>query len=218
MVPLLGVWESAADIDFDALPKQFVLKANAGCAMNLIVTDKAQLDIEKTRKQLHQWLCYNYSLHAGFELQYRDIPRKIMAESYLGSDDTVWDYKFMCFDGEIAFVWVDVDRTEHHARQFFDLDWNVKHVGITSFPITDKEIKKPDNFDEMIRIVKILSAGFAHVRVDLYNVQGQIYFGEMTFTTANGMHTFASLEDELAMGDCLHLPEKKPIPLWGENY
>ncbi len=106
------------------------------------------------------------------------------------------DYKFFCFDGEPVFVKVDFDRFENHTSNFYDCNWNYIDMQEMGYKNYKKEVKEPENFEEMIRIAKKLSKNFQFVRVDLYNVDGKIYFGELTFTPASGKNAFIPLEKD----------------------
>ncbi|MCR5399138.1 MAG: glycosyltransferase [Lachnospiraceae bacterium] len=186
LIPLLAVYDQSKDIEWNDLPNQFVLKTNKGSGDVQIIKDKNSLslfDRRRIEKNLLFSLKKNYAFHSGFELQYMHIPPKIVAEKYMG--DNIQDYKFLCFGGKPYYCWVDSDRFISHKRDIFDLEWN-KCDWVQCFPSSNKEIPKPKNFDQMIDIAASLSADFAHVRVDLYNIDGDIYFGEMTFSNGSG--------------------------------
>lgn len=186
LIPLLGVWDSVKEIDFSKLPNQFVLKTNKGSGDVVIVEDKTVLsknDIRTIKRKLNLSLKKNYAFDAGFEMHYADIAPKIIAEKLL--EKNIQDYKFLCFGGKPYYCWVDIDRFTDHRRNIYDLEWN-KCDWEECYKTSDKIIPKPKNFDVMVELVTKLSADFAHVRVDLYNVDGKIYFGEMTFTSGSG--------------------------------
>lgn len=212
LIPLLGVWDNFDQIDFDLLPDQFVLKATHGCGWNLIVRDKSTFDKAAARAKFNQWMRTNYAFVSTFELQYMNIPPKIIAEKYMEELDQVYDYKLMCFGGEVKFLWVDTDRFSGHKRAMYTTDWQRMDDMIGSFIPLDHDVPKPKTLDKMLEVATILSQGFAHVRVDLYEVGGKLYFGEMTFTSGNGFSKFSSREFALKVGDMLQLPPKSPIP------
>ena len=140
-------------------------------------------------------------------MQYRDISPLIIAEKLI-QDDTdheLRDYKLLCFDGIPYYCWVDCDRYTNHTRNVDDMEWNLMAWTQGNYHNSVETIKKPDNYDAMINIAKKLSQGFGHVRVDLYNVNGKIYFGEMTFTNGSG---FEKLPDEvnIELGSLWKLP------------
>lgn len=191
LVKLLGVWDKEDEIDYSQLPTQFVLKTNHGSSWNIIVPNSQQLDIEKTNKQLKSWLSQNF-FDFSKEPHYRRIKPKILAEEYLvDSNGELLDYKFFCFYGQPYFIQVDVDRhSANRSRILFNLNWERLPFTISHFPITEKMPVQPANFAEMLQIVKVLAQDHVHVRVDLYNVDGQIVFGELTFTHGSGWEKF----------------------------
>ena len=211
LVPLLGVWDSFDEIDFDKLPDQFVLKTNHGSAWNIIVKDKSQFDKEDAKKKMDEWMKLNFAFVYGFQLHYMNIPPKIIAEKYIEEMDQVYDYKFMCFNGEVKFIWVDTDRFTRHRRTLFTPEWERRKETINK-PAADFDIPRPKTFDKMLELATKMCQGFAHVRVDFYEVDGKLYFGEMTFTSASGVEMSKTVEFNYEMGDWLVLPEKSPIP------
>ena len=202
LIPLLGVWDRVEDIDFNALPQQFVLKTNCGSGDVVIVKDKNALSkkqIEAIRRKLHYYLHYDLSA-TSCEMHYAEIPPKIVAEAYINSEKgDLPDYKFICFDGKPYFCWVDMDRFTAHRRNIYDLDWNLQSWTQT-YPAYEGLIEKPENLAEMTALATKLSEGFAHVRVDLYSVRGRIYFGEMTFTSETGYGKITPDEMDFALG------------------
>lgn len=209
LFPLIGAWDSVDEIDFSGLPSQFVLKTNNGASCNIIVTDKSKLNIPDAKRQLKRWLRTNYALKMGFELQYGMIPPKIVCEKLMG--DNLADYKLFCFNGEPEFFWVDTDRYSSHKRSTFDLNWQPLPFRIKKY---DRDnVPPPKNLGAMIEIGRKLAAGFPHVRVDFYEIDGKLYFGEMTFTSASGQGAFTPEEYDRIYGDKIILPEKKPIPM-----
>lgn len=209
LIPLLAVYDKAEEIDFDALPQRFVLKANHGCGYNAIVIDKDSEDLEKLRYRAGKWLRQNYAFHFGYELHYEKIRRRLLAEEYIGNGkDAIPDYKFWCFDGIVHYICVIVDRDTDPRMAFYDTDWT-RHHFTHAHPETEKEIPKPEKLEEMIEISEKLAEGFPHVRVDLYQLEdGTIKFGELTFTSASGASTWNPPETDLMMGELFRLPEK----------
>lgn len=201
LIPLLGVYDKAENIDYENLPEQFVLKINNGSAMNIIVKDKSKINIKKINKKLNKWLKNDYS-KIKKEFQYKNVERKIICEKYIvDKNQQLLDYKFFCFNGKPHFFKVDFDRFENHTANFYDLNWNLldmkeKCVGGV-YKNYLKKIEPIDNFNEMVKIVKKLCKKFQFVRVDLYNVDGKIYFGELTFTPASGRHPFIPIEKDI---------------------
>ena len=202
LIPLLGVWDRFEDIDIDKLPNSFVLKCNHGSGWNDIVKDKNKWNYEETKCKFDKWMNLNFAYMAGYELQYKDIVPKIIAEQYIedinGKCD---DYKFLCFNGKVAYFWIDTERVKDHRRDIFDVSG--KHVnGMIGYANADSIPELPSNINEMIKLAEKLSEGFPHVRVDLYSIGQKIYFGEMTFTSGNGMEKIEPIELEEHLG-CL---------------
>jgi hypothetical protein len=205
LFPLLGVWDRFDDIDFDTLPGRFVLKANHNSGGNIIVKDKSRLNKKLARRKFEYWQSKNQAYMNALELHYRDIPMKIIAEQYMEDESgQLRDYKILCFNGEPAYIWVDIDRFTNHRRNVYNLRWELQPFMISYPPKGD--LPKPKKLDEMIRLAKILSAGFYHVRVDFYYVNEKIYVGEMTFISESGSSKFEPEEWNLRLGDMIRLP------------
>lgn len=187
LIPLLGVWDSFSEIDFDSLPNKFVLKTNHSSGWNLVVEDKNHINFEKAKKDFDKWINRDFAYSGDIQLHYKDIEPKIIAEEFIeDSNGQLNDYRLLCFDGEVHFCWVGIDGKNRRYGNVYDLEWNLQPWTFDGLPNTPYEIKQPDNFKEMIDIAKKLSKEFSHVRVDLYNIDGKIYFGEMTFTSGGG--------------------------------
>ena len=201
LIDLLGVWDKFEDIDFSTLPDKFVLKTNHGSGTNVIVKDKKSLDIKNTRRKFKDWLDTDFG-YKSFELHYATIEPKIIAEKYIETDlGELQDYKFLCFGGQPYFCWVDMGRYSNHTRNVYNLEWELQPWNQELYSHYEKPIEKPENFENMVEIAKILSEGFPHVRVDLYNVNGKIYFGEMTFTNGGGFDRIFPSEYDKMLGD-----------------
>ena len=213
LIPILGVWDSFFEIDFDKLPNQLVLKVNNGSGENFIITDKSSIDRDLLEQKISFWLNRNYAFAFGFELQYMNIPPKLIAEQYMADlSGDIYDYRFFCFNGSPKYIWVDVGSgTTHHKRSIFDLDWNLQPYKV-NYPYIDPEPQKPKTLDEMIRLATILSKDFSFVRVDFYSVNNRIYFGEMTFTPQSGVGKWEDETQNRHYGDLIKLPPKSPIP------
>lgn len=201
LIPLIGgPYYSADEIDFESLPKSFVIKANHGSGWNIIVKDKEKLNIKKTKYILNEWLKLDFSREAGLELHYALIKPCIIIENYMENlNGELSDYKFLCFNGKPYYCWVDVDRYKDHRRNVYDMEWNLQPWNQDKYTNTIEPLNKPKNFDKMVELSNTLSKGFKHVRVDLYNIDGNIYFGEMTFTNASGIALIypSSMNEEL---------------------
>ena len=211
LIPLLGVYDSPEEIDFDILPNQFVLKCthNSGTGM-CICKDKSKLNIEEVKAELRKGLNEDYFITSR-EWPYKNVKPRIVAEKYMVDESGVElkDYKFFCFDGEVKAMFIASDRQavgEETKFDFFDTEFN--HLPFTNgHPNSTREISKPQSFDKMKEIAKTLSAGIPHVRVDLYDINGKIYFGELTFSHWSGLVRFEPEEWDRTFGDWIKLPE-----------
>lgn len=212
VIPLLGVWDTADEIQFDILPERFVLKCNHDSGTVVICKDKTKLDIEKTKKYLckrQQRDCFK----AGREWPYKNVERKIIAEPYMEDNETkeLRDYKFFCFDGQVKLMYVATNRQSKASETCFDFfDMDYKHLDVRNgHPNAKNPPEKPRSFDQMVELAEKLSIGMPHVRVDFYEVNGKPYFGEMTFSHMCGMTPFEPYEFDIKMGEWLHLPSKR---------
>lgn len=200
LIPIYGVWDSFDSIDFTKLPEKFVLKTNHGSATNLIVRNKSAFNVNKARSTMIRFLKDDFAFY-GFEMQYAAIKPVIYAEQCLSFDCSgIEDYKFLCFDGVVKYFWIDFNRYSNHKRNMYDLNWNLQAWNQWTYGNYEGVVKKPDNFSEMIDIAQKLSRGFDHVRVDLYNVNGKIYFGELTFTNGGGYENILPIESDFELG------------------
>ena len=214
LTKLYGVWDSFGEIDFDKLPDRFVLKTNHGCGYNLLVPNKAELDKEDARKKFEKWMNTDFSYVYGYEMHYRDIPRKIIAEEYLDlKGEGRIDYKITCIGGKVELIQF-INRLEKMEIEVcvYDRDW--KKLPFTfGHPMYEKEIKRPERLGEMIEIAEKLSSGFSLVRVDLYILKNdEIRFGELTFTPASGAQRWFWTETNRKLGEKIKLPEKYYLP------
>lgn len=211
IIPTLAVWDSAEEIDFNVLPEQFVIKCNHDSGTGLyICKDKSKLNEQKVREGLNKGLKYDYFM-LGREWPYKGIPRKVFAEKFMvdESGTELKDYKFFCFNGEVKFFKVDFDRFIDHHANYYDLDWNMLDFGEELVPPKpDHVIEKPLNFDKMVEAAKVLSHGVPFLRVDLYNINGKVYFGEMTFFPAGGLDKYIPDSADGWIGSLLDLPKK----------
>ena len=211
LIPLLGVWDNADDIDFDALPDQFVLKCNHNSGLGMcICKDKSKLNIKKVKKQLKKGLKQDYYL-TGREGPYKDVPRKIIAEKYMKDsrpgEECLTDYKFFCFNGEPKILYMSKDQAKKPYTDFFDMEFN--HLKLKMKDI-NSEIppEKPYMFNQMKEFAKILSNGFAHVRVDFYCIDNVVYVGELTFFHNSGFCKITPEEWDYKLGEWIELPKE----------
>lgn len=211
IIPTYGVWEHFDDIDFDALPEKFVLKTNHGCGGIVICRDKAALDKAAARNTLENALKQEYYLTCR-EWPYKNVPRRILAEALLEDlrDGDLRDYKFFCFDGEVKALFVASQRQNAAEETKFDFfDENYRHLPFTNgHPNAAVPPEKPEAFETMKQLARKLSAGYPHIRVDFYEVNGQVYFGELTLYHWSGIVPFEPEAWDRTFGDWLVLPEK----------
>lgn len=212
LVPLYGVYENAEDIDFDKLPNKFVLKTTNGSHTNILCKDKSKLDREATIKILNEWL-NKRSSKLGREWSYYDIKPRIICEKYLDKDenDDLIDYKFFCFNGEPFCLYIIVERYLEHGIKLgiYDLEFNKLNYKRSDIPDMTTYAVKPKNFEKMVEIAKDLSRDFPHVRVDFYNVNGQIYFGELTFYDGSGYKGYSPDDFDFILGEKFLLPSER---------
>lgn len=209
--PLLGYWESFDDIDFDSLPESFVIKCNHDSGSTKIIKNKSSLtknELDEMRTFFNKRLKRNY-FYAGREYPYKGIKKNYIIAEQLMVDESapeksIEDYKFFCFNGEPKLMFVATDRSTDLRFDFFDMDFN--HVDMVNIhPQADKPIKKPEMFEEMKAIAAKLSKGMRFVRIDLYELNGKIYFGEYTFFHGGGFRLCEPPEWERKLGDWIDL-------------
>ena len=209
VVPTYGIWNHFDDIDFESLPNQFVLKCTHDSGSNVVCRDKTHFDMKGAKKKLESALRKNTYLHTR-EWPYKNVIPRILAEKLLvenSGDGVISDYKFFCFGGEPKVMYVSKDGAENPRTDFFDMEWN--HLDVRMRDLNaDVLPQKPQQFDEMKELARILSKGIPHVRVDFYLVNGNIFFGEMTLYTCAGMPTFYPWEWNRTFGDWIKLPPK----------
>ncbi len=210
LFPLLGYWEKFDDIDFDALPEQFVLKCNHDSGSTKVIKNKSSLtqtDLDELKKFFTKRLNHDF-FFAGREYPYKGIKPYIIAEQFMTNENdpekSIEDYKFFCFNGVPKVMFVATDRSTDCKFDFFDMDFN--HLDLINIhPNTDKPIEKPQLFEEMKEIAAKLSKGMRHVRIDLYELNGKIYFGEYTFFHGGGFQLCHPDEWERRLGDWIDL-------------
>lgn len=206
IIPTLGVWNHFEEIDFDKLPNQFVLKCTHDSGGIVICKDKNKLDLKSAKKKIEKCLKRNYYC-SNREWPYKDVKPRIIAEEYMIDESgyELKDYKFFCFNGEPKMMFIATDRGSDTKFDFYDMEFN--HLPFTNgHPNANKQIKKPKNYSTMIALSAKLSFGIPHVRVDFYNINGKIYFGELTFFHWSGLVPFEPEEWDYKLGDWLELP------------
>ncbi len=210
IIPTLGVWEKFEDIDFDVLPNQFVLKCTHDSGGLVICRDKSKFDIEAARKKMNKSLKRNF-YYSFREWPYKNIKPRIIAEKYMVDESgyDLKDYKFFCFNGVPKIMFIESERAkgrEGHTVDFFTE--NFEHIDLTvdGYPNSKNIFSKPENFEQMKFFASVLSQNIAQLRVDFYNINNHIYFGELTFYHGSGMAHFEPLIWNKFLGDMITLP------------
>ena len=203
LVPLIGVYERAEDIPFQALPQKFMLKTTHGSGWNIRCNSKDRLDMPRSRRQLNAWLTQNYYA-VGREPVYKDIPPRILCEEMLPSPPGgLADYKIFCFSARARLIQVDLNRFTHHSRSFYDRDWQRLPFEF-AYPAGTEEIPAPSGLGEMVTLAERLAGEIPFIRVDFYQVGEKIYIGEMCFYPDNGFYRFQPDEWDQKIGDMLN--------------
>lgn len=210
VIPLLGVWERADDVDISQLPDQFVLKTNHDSKGIVICKDKDTFDLEGARAFLQKHLDYNF-YYGGREWPYKNVKPRIIAEKYMEdlADGELRDYKFFCFNGVPKVLYISQNRffQEETVADFFDMDF--QHLDIRmDHEMAETLPEKPKNFELMKELAEKLSAGIPQVRVDFYEADGRVYFGELTFFHCSGFAPFRPEKWDKVFGDWIDLPPK----------
>ena len=211
IIPTLGVYDKFEDIDFGELPNQFVLKCTHDSGGLVICSDKSKLDLQKAKRKINKSLKSNYYWHSR-EWPYKSLKPRIIAEQFMVDESgfELKDYKFFCFDGDVKALFVAKDRNtegEETKFDFFDADFN--HLPFTNgHPNSTPPYFKPENFDKMKELASVLSKGIPQVRVDFYNINGKIYFGELTFFHWGGLMPFDPNEWDETFGSWIKLPKR----------
>ncbi len=213
LIPLLGVWDSVDEINFEKLPKQFVLKCNHDSGGLCICKDKLKFNIKEAKDKLREKISKNYYFCGrGREWPYKNVPRKIIAEKFMEDNETkeLRDYKFFCFDGVAKAIFIATERqnpNEETKFDFFDMDFN--HLDfINGHPMAKIHPKKPKNFELMKELAEKLSKGIPQIRIDFYEINGSVYFGEMTLFHWSGLMPFKPIEWDYIFGSWIKLPKK----------
>ncbi len=215
-----GVWDNAEEIDFDSLPNKFVLKCTHDCGSTIIIRDKSKMNKQEVIDFLNKHLAVRYG-YSWCEFHYIGIKPRVMAESLIEMDNTTEfssqttvDHKIRCIEGKAQYDFVCYDRQLESGsggnKTVYDLydihTWQPMHQYLGDKGVIYRSVPRPDNLERMIEIAEKISHGFLQVRVDLYNVKGKIYFGEMTFTAFSGMNNHFTMEFQKMIGDRINLP------------
>lgn len=219
IIPTLGVWSRPEDIDWDKLPKRFVLKCTHDSGTVIIIKDKEQLDKQKTINRLRTGLRRNY-YRQNKEWPYKNVPRRIIAETFIenggesekfGCQDLP-DYKFFCFNGEPLYCQVITGRKTKMCIDFYNKDWNHQPFHEPKqYPFADKEPQKPQNYDQMWCAARKLADGHPFVRIDFYEANGKVFFGEITFYPTSGIGGFAPENYDEIFGQYIQLPASERL-------
>jgi len=206
VIPTYGIYDSFQEIDFSTLPNSFVIKATHDSGSAIICEDKSLIDIKEIEKKMNQSISRS-KFFPEREFSYRDIKPRIIVEKFLGqTQEDITDYKFMCFDGECKLCFTCTERNSQDGLKvtFFDLNWN-KLPFTRDYPNAEKEIPKPEQLENMVLLAEKLSAGIPFVRVDLYEIEGEIFFGEMTFYPGSGYEKFSPPEWDTIIGEWIKI-------------
>lgn len=217
MTKLYGVYDDANDINFDELPDGAFIKTNHGSGTNIIWDRNNPFDKDKFRKGFNKALKQNYYWQSR-EWNYKNIEPKIIVEEILEDKEnkSLIDYRFLCFDGVVKIIFVDTEtagkdgsHNPYAKRNVYDKDFNYLDIKVKRDHFDKSLVQKPKNFEEMIKYAEILSKPFAHCRVDLYNIDGKIYFGEITFYNGGASQIVEPEEWEKELGDWIDLKSEK---------
>lgn len=214
-IPIIKIYNNTSEINWDELPNQFVIKCNHGSGMNIVVKDKSALNKETAVKKLNKWMNTDFAFQNGYEMHYHNIERKIFVEEYKenkGKKDLV-DYKFSCFNGDPKIVQIMNDRFSGLLRiNYYDTDFNPLYYSRNDHP-ANYDIKDdiPKHYDLMLNYSKILAKDFKYVRIDFYEIDDEVYLGELTFTPGSGLFRYKNKEDGIKIGNMLKLSNHKNV-------
>lgn len=212
LIPLLGVYDEVGDIDFNKLPKQFVLKCNHNSGKGMLICeDKSKLDKKKVKKELIEGLKQQY-YYCWREWPYKNVKPRIICEKYMvdESGTELKDYKFMCFNGEVKLTFVCLNRNSPNGLNIdiYDANWVLMPFGRPNHPNSGIIMPKPKNFDKMVGFAEKLSKNIPFLRIDFYEINGQLYFGELTFYPGSGFEEFTTESYDYLLGSWITLPTK----------
>ncbi len=206
-IPIIGIWNNFDEIDFEKLPKQYVLKTNSGSHTNIIVNG-GFIDKNKARQKFKEWLSKDWSWY-GKEMAYYPIERKIFAEQFVKDKDNgeLTDYKFLCFNGEPKYCQVINDRnTKNFHLNYYNMNFDFVNISRTDVKNNPKILdEKPQSFEKMKEYATILSQDFNFVRVDFYEINKKSYLSELTFFPAAGFQKYTKPDVDLYFGNMLKI-------------
>ena len=211
IIPTLGIYDKFDDIDFDELPKQFVIKCTHDSGGIVVCRDKDELDIKKAKKKIKKSLKINY-FYQGREWPYKKLKPRIIIEPYMEDNKAkeLIDYKMMCFNGNVQMLFTCTERFSSDGLKvtFFDLNWN-KLPFERKYKASKEKIEKPINFTKMVEFSKKISKSIPFVRIDWYEINGKLYFGEITFYPGSGLEKFYPEKWDYILGDYITLNDIK---------
>ncbi|WP_280770892.1 ATP-grasp fold amidoligase family protein [Salipaludibacillus daqingensis] len=211
LIPLIGVYNNYHEIDFSNLPNQFVLKPNHTSGDVFVCKDKSEIDFNKLKNEINKWLKLRYYWNHR-ELPYKNVTPKIVCEKYLVDESSteLKDYKFLCFNGIVKCFYVGAKRNKEDGgtyANYYDLNW-VSLPFELHFPRSENKIDKPMNFNKMVKLAEKLSKDTIFLRVDFYEVNGELYFGELTYYPGSGFGLLTPVSYDYELGSWLELPLK----------
>lgn len=205
IIPTYGIWNTFDEVDFNVLPNQFVLKTTPDSGGVVVYKDKRKFDGNAAKIKLNMYLERNY-YDANLEWAYKNVKPRVIAEEFMtdGTAGELNDYKFLCFNGKPELLFINIKDSQDVKRNFYDMRFN--HLDITqNHEQSRKRIEKPEGLQKMVNFAQILSEGFPHVRVDFYNINGKIYFGEFTFYHDAGFVPFYPEKWRYKLGEFIPL-------------
>lgn len=205
LIPLLGVYDSFEEIDFDNMPNEFVIKCTHDSGGVIICKDKSKFDKDEARKKINKCLKKNY-YYIWREWPYKHVKPRIICEKYMEDkiSGELIDYKFMCFNGEPKLIQFHKNRSSNYTLDFFDIDWNKTSI-VQGVPNSVDVISKPECLDDMLKIVRKVARDTNFIRIDLYFINNRIYFGEITYYPTSGFTPFENEEDDIKLGEWIKL-------------
>lgn len=211
IIPTIGVYNNFDDIDFDKLPNQFVMKCNHDSGTIIICKDKNKIDKQAIRKKINNAMNNNY-FYCSREWPYKNVLPKIIVEKYMIDNvcSDLKDYKFFCFDGEVETILVCSERftSDNMCESFYDKNWKLIDVSENNHRV-DRNVKKPVNFELMKKLAYKLSKNIPFVRVDFYEINNMVYFGELTFFPNGGFEKFSPKDYDKYLGSLINIEEVK---------
>lgn len=217
LIPLLSVYEDVEEIDWDVLPKEFVLKCTHGSGCNIICADRDKLDIQTSILKLNKWMKKSWYWF-GREWPYKNVRPRIICEKYISeTDKPPNDYKVLCFEGKAKLIQVHYDRFTIHKQDFYDVNWNKTEI-LQRFPMSNILLNKPPALEKMLQLSEVLSQNQHHLRIDWYVVKDKLYFGEITFFDASGFCPFDKEEHDIMLGGWINLErEAEPLNVYSDG-